>query len=341
MTAELDLSPNGNYLLWASYRNIPGIERYHLLDISNPNTPVYHPFDIPNIGGNNANGFRGVEFSQNLAGTKLFVGAGADGVWQTDLNLSTFSQIIGSSPDYGFSQIEFAENGFMYVASNNLANIGWVDAFDPLAFMPAMLGGTNKFTLIKNLTPFACPNFTSFLGNTPFRTLPDQIDGENYALNLSAPNPQTASTDVYIHNLGTTTWKYGPSVNDNPWKVTTGAIQVISELRIEGNSHLTIDNMKFQFSPNAKVIIEQGSTLTLDNGTIFTSDKFAVASCILNYEWQGVEVWGTSTLPQQTLNAQGKLEVKNNSIIEYATLGVYNFNHEQKFIAKGKKEKTN
>ena len=324
MTAELDLSPDGNYLLWASYLNSPGIQRYSLLDITNPNTPIYHPFDIPNIGGNNANGFRGVEFSQNLAGTKLFVGAGADGVYETDLTQSYYNKVFQSN-DYGFSQIEFAENGLMYVASNNSVNIGLVNAFDPFAFMPAMLGGTKKFTLIKNLTPFACPNFTTFLGNTPFRTLPDQIDGEDYSLNLSAPNPQTASTDVYIHNAALPViWTYNSS--NNPWAVSSGAVQVISELRITGNSHLTIDNMKFQFSPNAKVIIEQGSTLTLDNGAIFTSDKLIAGACEVNDGWQGVEVWGTSTFSQIAPNAQGKLEIKNNSIIEYAKWGARNWN---------------
>jgi hypothetical protein len=322
LTTELDLSPDGNFLLWASYlANIT--ERYHLLDITNPGLPIYHPFDIPGIGGNSVNDFRGVEFVSNGGNNILYLGAGTNGIFRTNIALTAFTQVTGSNPDYGLSQIELAENGLMYASSINTANVGLINAFNPLANIPAMLGGTKAFTLMKNNVAIPCPKFTSAVANTPFPTLPDQIDGENYGLNLCTPNTQTGSTDVYAHNSGNATWSY----SGNPWSVTNGAIQVIKELRIENNSHLTISNMTFKFSPGAKVIIQQGSTLTLDNGTVFTSDKIIAAdSCNVNDGWQGIEVWGTANQPQSSPTNQGRLNVMHNSVIEYARCGAKNYN---------------
>ena len=80
--------------------------------------------------------------------------------------------------------------------------------------------------------------------------------------------------------------------------------------------------MTFKFSPDAKVIVEPGSTLTLKDGTLLTSNYMG-DPCNVAYTWQGVEVWGSQSNQSQNIMplAVGKL-IMNNSTIEYAICGV-------------------
>ncbi|HRE24032.1 MAG TPA: hypothetical protein PLO98_07180, partial [Bacteroidia bacterium] len=120
-------------------------------------------------------------------------------------------------------------------------------------------------------------NFSFTLSNVPggtwgtsFYTLPDQIDGQDY----SAITPSVSAQVVTTHTLNypdnaitnqTATWSYGTLLN-NPLGVSV-PIHVTGELRIRQNSNLIISGMTFKFSPEAKVIVEPGSTLTLTDGT--------------------------------------------------------------------------
>jgi hypothetical protein len=218
---------------------------------------------------------------------------------------------------YGLSQIELAHsnNAFMYASSGNASyNIG---ALNPSIGTPQILNFNSFYMPAPPAATYvALPNPTSF-----FYTLPDQIDGQDYSLITPVAVPQVATTGTYIFGQSgpqTATWMYGGAAN-NPWS-TSSPVQVVKELRIKNNSHLTISGMTFKFSPAAKVIIEPGSTLTLDT-TLFTSD-YMQHSCDVAYAWVGVEVWGNSNLSQNTLPLQmGKLTLQNNSMIEHAQWG--------------------
>jgi hypothetical protein len=80
--------------------------------------------------------------------------------------------------------------------------------------------------------------------------------------------------------------------------------------------------MKFIFSPNAKLIIKPGCTLTLDQTTLTSAYN---SECPDNkYTWKGVEVWGSSNSNQNGTGPtlmQGKLIMTNSSKIEYAEIG--------------------
>ncbi len=90
-------------------------------------------------------------------------------------------------------------------------------------------------------------------------------------------------------------------------------------IRIKDNTSLTIENSTLEFSSLAKIIIEPGSELILDNSTL------------TNYEdcydpWIGIEVWGDSEehqygYPTNPL-AQGRLYIKNGSYIKNAVSAV-------------------
>lgn len=192
---ELDLSPDGKWLAWASYHSSSVIPRYHLIkldasgDYDTGAAIPYQEFSIPAINNDwIENGFRGIEFWQDpsFTNTKLFVGAGLDGIYGYSvampiLNLpNQVSNSYGTiSTSYGYSQIELAYNGFMYASSGNSSlNIG---AFDPLNSSPTMLS-INSFNLP---TP---PFITDVVGSnaaTKLYTLPDQIDGQDYSVFFS------------------------------------------------------------------------------------------------------------------------------------------------------------
>lgn len=331
---ELDLSPDGKYLAWGSYAMVnhqSGTQyRYHLIELDGSGAYInnsYKKFNIPNITGNNSvSAFRGVEFFQSANTTKLFIGAGTDGIFYINLPWTNWSsypspppatdffQVTGSSGinlySYGQSQLELANNGKMYAASDPTGNQYNLGAFDPLSPVPQILGLNSSFTL---------PNVPHGTWGNSFYTLPDQIDGQNYSSIITQAVAQVATTGTYTFGSSgsqNTTW----TNTINPWNTST-PVQVIKELRIVNNSNLTINGMMFKFSPNAKVIIEPGSTLTLDGGAVLTSD-YLEDPCLIPYTWQGVEVWGSQNNQSQNIvpSVVGKLIV-NNATIEYAVCG--------------------
>lgn len=164
---ELDLSPDGKWLAWASFApvniaNHPPQRRYHFLNLDSNGDYInisYQKFNITAATGNdNSSGFRGVEFYQNATHTinKLYVGAGSSGIYVTDIpiisNPPLATQVLSSQGTigYGNSQIELANNGFMYASSGKSTdNIG---AFNPSIAFPAILTPPKTFNLTKPIT---------------------------------------------------------------------------------------------------------------------------------------------------------------------------------------------
>jgi len=98
--------------------------------------------------------------------------------------------------------------------------------------------------------------------------------------------------------------------NDTAWN---GLMYIESNIVIETGATLTINYPgELQFPEGAKLIVKPGARLVLD-------------SCLLTWKcykhWRGIEVWGNDTLSQTTAN-QGKIEIKNGSIISNAEVAV-------------------
>jgi hypothetical protein len=190
-TAELDLSPDGEWLAWGRVHGsaLPG-ERYYFIQLYTPSTAPtpadignYVPYTItgfdivPPAAGNTADGARGVEFYRNptTGNLQLFVGAGSSGIYSVDVpGLSTFRQISGSG-NFGFSQLELANNQQIYASSTS----GAVAAIDPM-FNAIVTPPINPSFTINNPLPNNHPPRIQLPIGPFFYTLPDQIDGENY-----------------------------------------------------------------------------------------------------------------------------------------------------------------
>lgn len=318
---ELDLSPDGRWLGWAGYT--PGFDRYHIVELD-PITGDYQPgtyksFNIPAaVLDATTAGFRGIEFYQQPGITRLFVGAGVNGIYYRDLIPSSgnWNQVTGSfgtnSTSYGFSQIEFAYNKLMYASSGITGtNVGAFSPLNPIITNPS----PNSFGLNSPPPPSALYFFPGF-PTSKLYTLPDQIDGQDYSTILPSPLPLVLTVNNYTCS-NSTTWQYNATGN-NPWN-TNSTVHIIDKLEILPGVTLTIKDMLFKFSEQAKVIINPGATLIMD-GTKFTSN-YDVENCVqFPYTWKGVEVRGNPLLNQEAFH-QGQLRMINNAIIEFAECG--------------------
>jgi len=124
--------------------------------------------------------------------------------------------------------------------------------------------------------------------------------------------------------VGTTqTWTNGTFIS-GPFIIpyTFGAINTFDgKLIIPNGVTLTIDGITMEFTDSrklpyeSKVIVEPGGQLRLINGAKLT----AFSDCP-NSMWDGVEIWGDSSLTQTPEN-QGKLFMDDLSIIENAIIG--------------------
>ncbi len=115
------------------------------------------------------------------------------------------------------------------------------------------------------------------------------------------PNLFTYSGDFHVYNSTQT-------ISGQNYSYESG-------LKVTSNAVLTLNNCTFQFGKFAKVIIEPGSKLIMNN-TVFTNLE------VCGDMWQGVEVWGNKNYSQlDKPQHQGKLTM-NHSAITNALIAV-------------------
>lgn len=213
--------------------------------------------------------------------------------------------------NFEFSQIEIGRDGKLYLAYEN----GIATFSNP---NNPSLGSLDLNAL--NFS-YSSNREGSELNDLRFKSylFPDQIDGMDYKNSIEYVVTETVANYVALNDG---VWKPG----SNPWGINNGDILVLEELKIPVGRDITIKDMTFRFALDAKVIVEQGAKLTLDN-TIFTNNKL---DCDLDDReyWKGIQVFGTSNknqYPKLNPTHQGMIVIKNNSVIEYARLGVVNW----------------
>jgi hypothetical protein len=99
--------------------------------------------------------------------------------------------------------------------------------------------------------------------------------------------------------------------NDTTWSDTT---YVNYQVVIDSGACLTIST-RVEFAPEAGILVRQGGKLILDS---------AYLTKVCPELWQGIDVLGTETI-QDYDEYFGKVVVRNNSIIEFAKVGIANY----------------
>lgn len=105
---------------------------------------------------------------------------------------------------------------------------------------------------------------------------------------------------------GSHTW----NAASNPFG-TSNTVRVTGTLLVPSGASLTIQNMRFEFGPDAGVVVEPGGYLYC-NGCTLTN------AC--GERWKGVEVRGSSTLAQVPYSNQGRFRTQN-AVVENAEVG--------------------
>ena len=138
-----------------------------------------------------------------------------------------------------------------------------------------------------------------------------------YVAKILSDCPQSVLYD--IEPLGTSnTIDITGTVNWDISFAPSGVLKVRGELHIKPGATLNIDGITVEFADSramedvTKVYIEQGGRINVKNGAVLTS----LSECDGNM-WDGIEVWGNSSLSQTTSN-QGWLSVTSGAIIENA-----------------------
>ena len=313
-TLEMDLSPAGDKLVWGGVNlNSQNTYNYSIISLNASGNYINNSLVQFNAGSTSSVPMgRGVEFDQN--GTKLFIGAGDDGVYWTSLSgTPNPQQISGSngSNGLGHSQLELAYNGKIYAGTP-----GYIKAIDPTLPIPVLVSSYDiTYTAPKN------PANTNY-GLPDFYVLPDQIDGENYD-NILQPHISWSADNFIATTNATWTMAQNPITGTNNPPV----IIIKTLLSIPSGVNITLDHMHFEFGTGARVTIAQNASLTVNGGTLTSSECGTM--------WEGIEVWGHINQSQFTAGAQGKLMVRFGATISNALKAVANWNPNGGFATDG------
>ncbi len=276
---------------------------------------------------NNISAVKGLEFTKS--GKYLYITTNSNNsvpseVYYVDRTNPTPQLVnlgLSLSHPLEFSFIErSSDNKLMFSTPNGLYSLSNPDSPDPNNF-------SNVPVVSFSQSPIFCtPEVTNqTIYNRAFQ-LPDQLDQENY-LGIF-----TQTTECCINNIGYTrvnytatqnaTWQPGSS--SNPFNSVSGIIKIKNELRIPANVTITIKNMRFEFAPGARVVIDHGSNGTQGGKLILDKTTFTAETTCTKDFWLGVEVWGNQQNSQGTINnsTQGRIVLQNSALIEHASIGI-------------------
>lgn len=176
---EAELSWGGNYFAWSSYNGM-----VHIIELTPDGafvTGSLQTYPIP--------GAKGIEFTMNTSNPKLYV-SGQNGL--TQILTSNQSQTIVSTGTFDLTNthLEYAKNNRIYgisptydsqgeLSSTTLVGINWGNN----TFSSVNAGFDSRFTI-------------PALYTSGLFTLPEQIDGENYAYLNGTPAVQISSFTI-------------------------------------------------------------------------------------------------------------------------------------------------
>jgi len=143
--------------------------------------------------------------------------------------------------------------------------------------------------------------------------MPVLCPGNPYNPDCNDNNPGIGGYDANYNCLCIMPYQPEPIVIDNFDQTWSGDDQYIDcDIEIESGYTLTIQNT-IKFTDNARIIVKRGAKLVVDGGYLTN---------LCNNMWKGIEVWGTSNLPQDEYGVHGIVELYNGAVIENALIGI-------------------
>jgi hypothetical protein len=277
-----------------------------------PNTTITHTKSSSNY-------IHGIEFSPSGRYLYFTFETSTNPFRYIDLdNYNGSETTITSSADFKQGNIELGYDNKLYIAAGNrLASFANPDNPGSAWSDPA---------ISITVSPITNGNHGSQASAATSYTLPDQIDGMNYKAHMEVSALCCAENSSYhkdTHTAQATANPWTPS--SNPLNGGTGAVATIREkLIIPAGVNITITGMTLQFAPGASLVIMDDATINGGRLTLNNTTLTAFSSCSPIQLWEGVEVYGRSGLAQGSFSnsRQGWLVMNNNSVIEYAKVGV-------------------
>lgn len=302
-TQEADLSHDGKKLVWGTADANMTYQKFYYIELDDKGDwdgVTDEIFTLPTSTPNTVD-VRGVEFTPD--GRALLVSTGGftpgvsgnHGIYRKSLiPLTSGFNFIAGTGSYGGSQLELAQNGLIYAASEESTNLGYAGV---------------------ELSAFTFPNGVI---NSGFHTtavsfdlycLPDQIDGDYY---VNTPINFYDVGDISFQAIGnghitvinnTNSHLYLPHIG-NRIKVR-GTIQFafpdLPNIPSPPRSTWALDALDFSMAKGSKIIVGDNVTLQL------MGCSFQSADCA--EMWKGIEVVGTGqiiVLGSITANKRGE-----------------------------------
>ena len=271
-------------------------------------------FSRENSGG--VQRFSGLEFSVN--GNYLYFtreDESSSGAKYLDLTQPILSEAsVTNAPtneSFGKSFIERSTDGKLYYAAEN--KFATLDNSNN----PSSSWNSNAISITN-------PGVTPFTYDGEYFLLPDQIDQENYD-NITINTTDAISYTVSTGN--TEVWEPG----NNPFNSLDGNVYIKNELIIEAGAQLEIRNMTVHFAKDGKIVVHNGIfnyfSSNVDGGRLTltgTTCRYGKKCSEVQEEemWSGIEVQGLFPFGFMINGLNGKLVVREQSLIEEAYYAV-------------------
>ena len=281
---------------------------------------------------------KGIEFSPD--GNYVFVAHNYTTNYPSTVDRITYSTAatsytLSTNTSFQDSQIEKGKDGNLYLVGTTTATPSMAKISSPNAATPVFTAN------VLNLSSYNEYYLNGDANGTSIYNLPDQIDQEIYGSNFNTSNLtcclfyNTYDKQTYTGGNTTTTWTntattqtWTPNTStataNNPLALQTNLTNTVTIgelLRIPAGYVITISNMTLKFSPQARLIIENGTSTANGGKLILNNCTLTVDNRCKNDMWPGIQVWGSPGLAQ-SITYQGWLYAYNNTVIQNAYVGV-------------------
>lgn len=335
---EFELASNNSFLAFTTpFADFSFARQIQIIEVDETGDPSWQSiyYDVETSGTEH---FLGLEISGDC--NYIYTGSMGVGFYKIDVsdltNITTvdFLPVYGNDIDYTYSQIERGADGNYYVVKEN-GDIGYFDEnFNSITTLSTGLGTNgviNNYLYSNNsVNPFN------------YYVIPDQIDGSNYdntleieeicclsyfeseVVNTSNSFYKTTTNDiVVVENMVWTNtsnpFTEGDSIFD---------IYMKGNLIVEPGAKLSIYDLNLHFNEDKGIYLTDGVSENVNGSYLYLNNTKLTAfdECEKTTMWAGISAIGSNNTSDLQVpfssTKQPQVEMRNSSIIEYASVGI-------------------